>query len=80
MLSATDQDAASYSRDYLMALLTMLTRSPEVGDILVVGHSVGAKLTADALQQHWPGKAAAVMVVLAALHRLPFYQSDRVGG
>jgi len=39
---ATDQDAASYSREYLMTLLTMLTRSPEVGDILVVGHSVGA--------------------------------------
>src|SRR3954465_4370332 len=36
---ATDQEAASYSRDYLMNLLTMLTRSPEVGDILVVGHS-----------------------------------------
>ena len=48
---ATDQDAASYSRDYLMTLLTMLTRSPEVGDILVVGHSMGAMLTADALQQ-----------------------------
>jgi len=48
---ATDQDAASYSREYLMTLLTMLTRSPEVGDILVVGHSVGAMLTADALQQ-----------------------------
>jgi esterase/lipase superfamily enzyme len=48
---ATDQDAANYSRDYLMTLLTMLTRSPEVGDILVVGHSVGAMLTADALQQ-----------------------------
>ncbi|WP_439370749.1 alpha/beta hydrolase [Bradyrhizobium sp. PMVTL-01] len=48
---ATDQDAASYSRDYLMTFLTMLTRSPEVGDILVVGHSMGAKLTADALQQ-----------------------------
>lgn len=48
---AADQEAASHSRDYLMTLLTMLTRSPEVGDILVVGHSVGAMLTADALQQ-----------------------------
>jgi esterase/lipase superfamily enzyme len=48
---ATDQDAASYSRNHLTALLTMLGRSPDVGDILVVGHSMGAMLTADALQQ-----------------------------
>src|SRR3954447_23067386 len=48
---ATAQDAASYSGDYLTKLLTMLTRSPGVGDILIVGHSMGAKLTADALQQ-----------------------------
>lgn len=38
---STDQEAASYSRDYLASLLTMLTRSPEVGDILVVAHSMG---------------------------------------
>jgi esterase/lipase superfamily enzyme len=48
---AADQDAASYSRDYLVSLLTMLTRSPEVSDILVVGHSMGGMLTADALRQ-----------------------------
>ena len=46
-----DQDAASYSREYLMSLLTMLTRSPAVGEILVVGHSMGGMLTADALRQ-----------------------------
>jgi esterase/lipase superfamily enzyme len=48
---ATDKDAASYSRDYLIALLTTLTSSPEVGDILLVGHSMGAMLVADTLQQ-----------------------------
>ncbi len=48
---AADQDAASYSRDYLVSLLTMLTRSPEVSDILVVGHSMGGMLMADALRQ-----------------------------
>ena len=48
---ATDQDAARYSRDHLMTLLTMLTRSPEVGEIHVVGHSMGGMLTADALEQ-----------------------------
>ena len=48
---ATDQDAASYSRDYLVSLLTMLTRSSEVSDMLVVGHSMGGMLMADALRQ-----------------------------
>jgi esterase/lipase superfamily enzyme len=47
----TDKESASYSRDYLMALLTMLTSSPEVSDILVIAHSMGARLTADALGQ-----------------------------
>jgi hypothetical protein len=45
----TDKESASYSRDYLMALLTMLTSSPEVSDILVVAHSMGARLTADGI-------------------------------
>jgi esterase/lipase superfamily enzyme len=48
---AADRDAASYSRDYLVSLLTMLARSPEVSDILVVGHSMGGMLMADALRQ-----------------------------
>ena len=46
-----DKEAASYSRDYLMALLTMLSGSPGVSDILVVAHSMGAMLTVDALRQ-----------------------------
>jgi esterase/lipase superfamily enzyme len=46
-----DQDAAGYSRDYLVSLLTMLTRSPEVSDILIVAHSMGGMLMADALRQ-----------------------------
>lgn len=48
---AADQDAALYSRDYLVSLLTMLTRSPDVSDILMVGHSMGGMLTVDALRQ-----------------------------
>src|SRR6476659_2329578 len=48
---AADKDAAIYSREYLMTLLTTLARGPEVGDILLVGHSMGAMLTADALRQ-----------------------------
>jgi esterase/lipase superfamily enzyme len=46
-----DKDSASYSRDYLISLLTMLASSPNVSDVLVVAHSMGAKLLADALQQ-----------------------------
>src|SRR3984885_3175098 len=46
-----DKQSASYSRDYLMALLTMLSSSSEVGDIVVVAHSMGAMLTVDALRQ-----------------------------
>jgi esterase/lipase superfamily enzyme len=46
-----DKDSASYSRDYLISLLAMLTSSPKVGDVLVVAHSMGAKLLVDALQQ-----------------------------
>jgi esterase/lipase superfamily enzyme len=48
---AADQDAAALSRTYLVSLLTMLTRSPDVSDILVVGHSMGGMLMADALRQ-----------------------------
>jgi len=46
-----DKQSASYSRDYLMALLTMLSSSSEVSDIIVVAHSMGAMLTVDALRQ-----------------------------
>ena len=48
---AADQASASNSREYLVSLLTMLTRSPAVSDILLVGHSMGGMLTADALRQ-----------------------------
>jgi esterase/lipase superfamily enzyme len=46
-----DKQSAGNSRDYLMALLTMLSSSPEVSDITVVAHSMGAMLTVDALRQ-----------------------------
>jgi esterase/lipase superfamily enzyme len=68
---AADVGAAAYSRDYLAALLTMLTRSPAVGEVLVVAHSMGASLTMGALQQlRANGKNAVIArlgrVVLAA--------------
>jgi esterase/lipase superfamily enzyme len=47
----SDKEAASYSRSYLMALLTMLSRSPDVSDILVVAHSMGGMLTMETLRQ-----------------------------
>jgi esterase/lipase superfamily enzyme len=46
-----DKESARYSRDYLMALLTMLSSSSEVSDILLVAHSMGGMLTTDALRQ-----------------------------
>ena len=46
-----DKQSASYSRDYLMALLTMLSSSSEVSDIMVVAHSMGAMLTVETLRQ-----------------------------
>jgi esterase/lipase superfamily enzyme len=66
-----DKEAAISSRDQLMALLTMLTSSPAVGDILVMAHSMGAMLTTDALRQlRIEGKSQVIArlgrVVLAA--------------
>jgi len=48
---AVDKDAAAYSREHLVALLTTVTSSPQVGEIMVVAHSMGGMLTADALRE-----------------------------
>ena len=48
---AEDRDAATASRDDLMALLKMVAGSPQVGDIMVLSHSMGGLVTADALRQ-----------------------------
>jgi esterase/lipase superfamily enzyme len=48
---ALDKEAAAYSLEYLIATLTMLTSSPQVGEILVVAHSMGGMLTAEALRE-----------------------------
>jgi esterase/lipase superfamily enzyme len=66
-----DKQSANYSRDYLMALLTMLSSSSEVSDIMVVAHSMGAMLTVEALRQlRLEGKDRVIVrlgrVVLAA--------------
>src|SRR5215468_2962861 len=46
-----DKEAAAYSRDYLIELLTMVTSSPQVGEIMVVAHSMGCMVTAEALRE-----------------------------
>lgn len=46
-----DRNAAIASRDDLMVLLQMVTSSPQVGEILVVAHSMGGFLTAEALKE-----------------------------
>ena len=48
---AEDKDAATRSRDDLMALLKMVASSPQVGDIMVLAHSMGGLVTAEALRQ-----------------------------
>jgi len=47
----TDKESASYSRSYLAALLTMLSRSPEVSEVLVMAHSMGGMLMMETLGQ-----------------------------
>jgi esterase/lipase superfamily enzyme len=46
---AVDAATASHSRDDLIALLTMVTSSPQVGEIMIVAHSMGGMLVTDAL-------------------------------
>ena len=46
-----DKEAAAYSRDHLIELLTMVTSSPQVGEIMVVAHSMGCMVTAEALRE-----------------------------
>ncbi len=46
-----DKEAATYSRGYLADLLATLTRTPHVGQVSVVGHSMGAWLELEALRQ-----------------------------
>jgi len=47
----TDKKAAAYSRDYLIELLKLVTNSPQVGEVMVVAHSMGGMLTAEALRE-----------------------------
>lgn len=65
-----DKDAVTSSRDQLAELLTMLARKPGVGEIVVVGHSMGSWLVVEALRQlRLTGQNAVIArlgVVLAA--------------
>ena len=47
---AADRDSATYSRDALAQLLTVLTRDRTAGDVVVLGHSMGAWLVAESLR------------------------------
>ncbi len=46
-----DREAATYSRDALAHVLTVLARDRKPGDVTVLGHSMGAWLTVEALRQ-----------------------------
>ncbi|MDR3374761.1 MAG: alpha/beta fold hydrolase [Ancalomicrobiaceae bacterium] len=65
-----DKDAATASRDYLVALLTGLAQNKKIDDITFVAHSMGCWLSAEALRQlRLTGKDAVIKrmtVVMAA--------------
>lgn len=65
-----DKDAATFSRDGLAQLLTTLARDRGPGDVTLLGHSMGAWLTAESLRQlRLTGRSATLTrltVVLAA--------------
>ena len=65
-----DRDAATASRDQLVELLTSLAQQPSEGKITVIGHSMGARLTAEALRQlrlmHRDAVLARLRIILAA--------------
>ena len=46
-----DKESVTYSRDYLVQLLSMLAADPRIGKITVLGHSMGGWLTTEALRQ-----------------------------
>jgi esterase/lipase superfamily enzyme len=46
-----DKAAANASRDYLIELLTTVTGSPQVGEIMLVAHSMGGMLVAETLRE-----------------------------
>lgn len=68
-----DKAAAIGSRDQLAALLTMLAASPEVGEILLVGHSMGGMLTMETLRQL---RAEGKNQVIARLNRVVLAAPD----
>lgn len=46
-----DKDSVTFSRDKLTELLTLLGKNQDIGNIVVVGHSMGGWLTAESLRQ-----------------------------
>ena len=46
-----DKDGATYSRDALAHVLTVMTRDRKPGQVTLLGHSMGAWLTVEALRQ-----------------------------
>lgn len=65
-----DKDAATYSRDQLVELMTMLARNQRVSQVDVLAHSMGCWLTAESLRQlRLTGNSAVInrmKVILAA--------------
>jgi esterase/lipase superfamily enzyme len=68
-----DRSAALHSRDNLMALLKMVTASPQVGNVMLVAHSMGGLLTAEALREL---RVQRQDRVIARLHRVVLAAPD----
>jgi esterase/lipase superfamily enzyme len=65
-----DRDSVTYSRDYLGDLLVDVTKDRKRGDVILLGHSMGAWLTVEAVRQlkltGHDGALAPLQLVLAA--------------
>ena len=46
-----DKDSVTYSRDYLVQLLTTLAEDPQIGKVVLFAHSMGSWLSVEALRQ-----------------------------
>lgn len=71
-----DKDAATFSRDQLALLLTSIARTESRGKITVVGHSMGAWLTTEAIRQLRLTEKTAVIARLQVILAAPDIDVD----
>ncbi|MDQ6735748.1 MAG: alpha/beta fold hydrolase [Nitrospirota bacterium] len=68
-----DKEAVTYSRDSLARVLTMVAEMPNIGEVELIGHSMGAWLTTETLRQlRLTGKDR----VIGRLHQVALVSPD----